>query len=99
MPVNLSVTRTGRMISGAFIGTDEFIQDGLAPSRKTCRKLDKISSLGKLQPQIAIRLIKHVIITAMVYSCRVTDRNPRRSRLDILSDPQSLDPSPRAAST
>ena len=102
LPPNLLITREGCKIAGAFIGTDEYIKGELrTQALGLLDKLKKIEIMGRLQPQIALRLINHSIVTALIYSCRVNppscmrdckllvDTAIQKCRLSILSDPCS----------
>jgi hypothetical protein len=102
MPQNLVVTRRGRKISGAFIGTDEFIKNETTLQAVAITvKLDKIKNLGNVHPQIATRLVTNVTFAALVYTCRVNppallqdairivDAAVRQARLHIVTDPHS----------
>ena len=102
LPPDLCITREGRKISGAFIGTDKYVQEEtLAQANQLVAKLEKIKTMGHLQPQIAMRLVKYVVVGALVYACRVNppslmtdasrlvDMALRSARLSILKDPNS----------
>ena len=102
LPPNLLITREGCNIAGAFIGTNEYIKRELeTQALGLLDKLKKVEIMGRLQPQIALRLINHSIVTALIYSCRVNppscmrdctllvDAAIQKCRLSILSDPSS----------
>ena len=73
LPTNLQITREGRKISGAFIGTDEYVEREMTSlAEQALTKLKKIETLGIQQPQIAMRLLKNLATSTLIYSCRVT---------------------------
>ena len=102
LPPNLEVTRTGRKMAGTFIGTDQYIEGELCKvALEVTEKLRKLEAMGRLQPQIALRLVTNAIIPSFNYLCRVTppslmsnaaetiDLVTQATRLAILSDPHT----------
>ena len=64
LPPNLRITWEGLEISGALIGTDDYISRELETLTNTLlAKLKKVELLGRLQPQIAMRFLNHSIST------------------------------------